>query len=296
MVGTGFKHIHTSHNVSYVGSEYNLTKKSESDRLLYDYSPDCIIHLAAKVGGVKGNTDNMYDFYTDNIKINTNIIDSCKEFRIKKVVSLLSTCVYPDKVSYPLTENNIHAGEPHNSNYGYAYAKRMLDIQSRAARQQYGLNYITAIPNNLYGINDNFDLKNGHVIPAIIRKIHEAKISREPPVFWGTGRPLREFTYADDIARALFILVENYDQKEPVNIGMTGEISIGSIVRKVCNILEYEGEVIWDKEKPEGQHRKPSSNKKFLNICKDFKYTSIDEGLKLTCEWFNNNYPNIRGI
>ncbi len=296
LVGSSFKNIGTDNKLFYIGSEYDLTKKRESDRMLYEYSPDAVIHLAAKVGGVKGNIDMMYDFYTDNIKINTNVIDSCKELGVKKVISLLSTCIYPNNVKYPLTENQIHNGEPHDSNFGYAYSKRMLEVHCRAARKQHNLNYITAIPNNIYGPNDNFNLETGHVIPAIIRKVYEAKMSNKIPVFWGTGEPLREFTYSKDVAKAILLLLENYDGVDPVNIGKTGDISIKEVVTMISKFLGYKGDIYWDKSKPEGQYKKPSSNEKFLNMFGDFEYTSFELGIKETCIWFEENYPQIRGV
>ena len=297
MVGSAFKNIETKHELILVGSkDYNLRLGSDCRCMIADVQPDAIIHLAAKVGGVKGNTDYVADFFRENVLMNTNLLDAAKNQNIKKVVSLLSTCVYPDTVTYPLTEDQIHNGEPHPSNFGYAYAKRMLEVHSRAIRQQYGLNYVTAVPNNLYGKNDNFDLENGHVIPAIIRKLYEAKKAEKPPVFWGSGRALREFTYSDDIAKSLLSLAENYDGAAPVNIGKTGEISIWTLVRKICKLIEYEGEVIWDDQKPEGQYRKPSCNQKFLKICPNFKYTSLDDGLKATCDWFVKTYPGVRGV
>ena len=297
MVGQGFTRLETNHELVLFGSQqYDLRREQDVCDMMYRIQPDAIIHLAAKVGGVKGNSDYVADFFYDNIIINTNVLETAKNYKIPKVVSLLSTCVYPDDVTYPLTEGQVHDGEPHHSNFGYAYAKRMLDVHSRAIRQQHDLNYITAIPNNLYGIHDNFDLENGHVLPAIIRKVHEAKLTGKPPVFWGSGRSLREFTYADDIAKALLILIENYDGTAPVNIGKTGETSIWSVVRNICKILEYDGKVIWDINKPEGQHRKPSSNDNFLKICPDFEYTSLELGLKKTCSWFMETYPDVRGV
>jgi len=296
MVGSAFKSVDTDHELILVGSkDYNLKNETHVRKMIKTTRPDSIIHLAAKVGGIKGNMSYMSDFFYDNIKINTNVLNESRKFGIKKVLSLLSTCVYPGNPSYPLTEDQIHNGEPHESNFGYAYAKRMLEVQSRAIRKQYGLKYITAIPNNIYGENDNFDLENGHVLPAIIRKVYEAKLTGSSPVFWGSGRPLREFTYSYDIATALINLAENYEDVSPVNIGKTGEISILSVVEKICNILEFEGKVTWDIEKPEGQYRKPSDNNLFLNIYPNFKYTDINEGLQKTCNWFLNHYPNIRG-
>ena len=163
------------------------------------------------MGGLKANLNNLGSFYYENIIINSNVLEASRKFNVKKVVSLLSTCVYPDKITYPLTEEQIHNGKPHDSNYGYAYAKRMLDVQSQAYRDQYGCNFITAIPNNLFGENDNFDLENSHLIPAIIRKVHEAKMNNSDIILWGDGSPLREFTYSKDLAKIILFLLNNYD-------------------------------------------------------------------------------------
>ena len=212
MVGSAFKHIKTTHNLILIGSKgCNLLNRKEVEETIDYYRPDAIIHLAALGGGVKGNTDFVADFFQDNIMINTNLLNAAKELEITKVVSLLSTCIYPDNPVYPLTEDQIHNGQPHASNFGYAYAKRMLDVQSRALRQQYGLKYMTAIPNNLYGLNDNFDLENGHVIPSIIRKIWEGKLNNTSVTLWGDGQQLREFTYAEDISKILLRLIYNYN-------------------------------------------------------------------------------------
>ena len=298
MVGSAFKKIETNHDLVLLSSkDCDLRDRGETKRMLMHFRPDAIIHLAAKVGGVKGNSDYVADFFHDNIVINTNLLDLAKNQRVQKVVSLLSTCIYPDKVKYPLTEDQIHGGEPHPSNFGYAYAKRMLEVHSRAIRQQYGLKYITAVPNNIYGPHDNFDLENGHVVPAIFRKLWESKIDGSIPSFWGTGKPLREFTYSKDVARALLLLLEKYEHASPVNIGTLGEISIFNLVSKVADALgiDYPDEV-WDTEKPEGQYRKPSSNKNFTDMFPDFKYTDIETGLKETAEWFIDSYPNVRGV
>tara|TARA_R110002153_G_C13125747_1_gene479330 strand:- start:168 stop:761 length:594 start_codon:yes stop_codon:yes gene_type:complete len=197
-----------------------------------------------------------------------------------------------------LTEDQLHLGPPHGSNFGYAYAKRMVDVMSRAYRQQYGCNFITAIPNNLYGENDNFDLENSHVIPALIRKVWEAKTNNKNYIeCWGDGTPLREFTYSGDIAKILLFLLENYNQPEPINIGNTDEYSIKEVVEIICKQLDYSGEVVWQTDKPSGQHRKPSSNQKLLDLgWKKEDYISLEEGLKKTCEWFIMTYPNARGI
>jgi GDP-L-fucose synthase len=297
MVGTSFKEL--SHDIiSVSSSDCDLRSLSQTKALFNTTSPDYVVHLAAKVGGVKANTDYMGDFYRDNLLINTNVLECSRMSGVKKVVSLLSTCVYPDKVLYPLTEEQIHDGPPHSSNFAYAYAKRMLDVQSRAYRKQYGCNFITAIPNNLYGPNDNFHLEDSHVIPAIIRKVWEAKLSQRPVVLWGDGTPLREFTYSKDIAEILLFLLKNYNDDHPVNIGKTGHIEIKKVAKIVCEFLDYNfNDIRWDSTKPSGQHKKPSSNKKLIHIgWDDKKYTSLRDGLKKTCDWFIINYPNVRGI
>ena len=259
-----------------------------------------VFHLAAKVGGIKANTDFMGDFYYENEKINQNVLQAAKDAGVRKVISLLSTCVYPDGpyITYPLTEKQLHHGPPHSSNYGYAYAKRMVDVMSRAYRDQYGCNFITAIPNNLYGENDNFDLENSHVIPALMRKIWEAKINNKSFVeCWGDGSPLREFTYSEDIAKILIFLMDNYDGKDPINIGNTEEYSIKAVALMLCKHLEYDGDIVWNTNKPAGQFRKLSSNQKLLNLgWKKEWYIPLEEGLKRTCDWFIMNYPNVRGV
>jgi len=291
MVGNAFKKMLP--NAEYINKE-------QLHNFSYIIKDKFVIHLAAKVGGVKANTDFVSDFYVENSLINQRVLDYAYVGKAKKVVSLLSTCVYPDApyVTYPLTENQLHMGPPHQSNFGYAYAKRMVDVMSRAYRQQYGCNFITAIPNNLYGENDNFDLENSHVLPALIRKIWEAKINNQPSVeVWGDGSPLREFTYSEDIAKILVFLLENYDEPEPINIGNTEEYSIKEVVWLLCELLNYDGKINWNTNKPNGQYRKPSSNKKLLDLgWKKENYTPLKEGLKKTCDWFIINYPNVRGI
>ena len=295
MVGSALKRVHPA--ATYVGSQdCDLTDRDKTLKLFEIHRPDHVIHLAAKVGGVKGNNDYVADFFTKNIQMNTNVLAACHAFGVKKVISLLSTCVYPDEVRYPLTENQIHNGPPHSSNFGYAYAKRMLDVQSRAYRNQYGCNFITAIPNNLYGENDNFHLTDGHVIPAMIRKVYEAKINDVASVtFWGDGSPLREFTYSEDLAKILLFLLESYNNPEPINVGNTGEMSIRDIAKLIIDHIGYSGAVVWDTGMPVGQYRKPSSNKKLLDLGWD-KYTNFKTTLARTCDWFIQNYPNVRGV
>ena len=261
------------------------------------YNPSQIIHLAAKVGGIMANQNQLGDFYRENILINTNVLEASRQCKVSKVVSLLSTCIYPNDCTYPLTENQLHLGEPHPSNYAYAFAKRMLDVQSRAYRDQFGCNFITAVPNNLFGEHDNFHYQDSHVIPAMIRKIHEANATGNDVVMWGTGSPLREFTYSQDLAKILVFLLRTYDEPEPINIGNTEEISIRYLAEKLAEILNFEGRIIWDDLKPDGQYRKPSDNSKLLSLgLKPESYMNFDEALAKTCDWFLKTYPNVRGV
>lgn len=259
---------------------------------------DTVIHCAARVGGVKANSDYNADFFDDNIKMNMNVLDACK-VRDLKLVSVLSTCIYPDAqyVRYPLTEDQLHMGPPHESNFGYAYAKRMLEVQARAYRKQFGCRFVCVIPNNLYGLNDNYDVESSHVIPALIRKFYEAKItSAKEVILWGTGNALREFTFARDAARIVTWIAKNYDGEDPVNIGCTNEISIKSLAEKIAEIIEYDGRIVWDTTKPEGQFRKPTSNKLLKDLGWKGEYTPIENGLRETIQYFKTCYPLLRGI
>ena len=280
----------------YVGSsDYNLIDKNGAQDLFRETQPTHVIHLAARVGGVKGNTDYIAEFYYDNIMINTNVLEAARIHKTQKLVSLLSTCVYPSEPVYPLTEDQFHNGPPHKSNYGYAYAKRMLDVQSRAYRQQYGCNFITAVPNNLFGENDNYHLEDSHVLPAIVRKMYEAKLFGHNVYLWGDGSATREFTYSKDVAGALLLLLNDYNREEPINIGNTLEISIKELAEKIAIEIGFEGKINWDTSMPNGQPRKPSDNSRFLE---DFnmEYTNFDTALTNSCKWFIMNYPNVRGV
>jgi len=295
MVGTALRNI--APDATYVSSdEFDLRSISDTERMFDLCRPKYVIHLAARVGGVSANTEFVGDFFLDNIRMNTNVLELSRKFCVQKTLSLLSTCVYPDDASYPLSVDQIHNGRPHSSNFGYAYAKRMLDVQSRAYRQQYGCSFITAIPNNLYGENDNFDLQNGHVIPAIIRKIYEANLSGSDVTLWGDGSSLREFTYSNDLAKILFFLIENYNDQHPINIGCPNEVSIKYIAEKIAKTLKFKGNIVWDESKPSGQYRKPSSNDALLKLgWSSEEYSDLEFGIEKTCDWFALNYPNVRG-
>lgn len=309
LLGNAFKRVlPPSKEIKYpTRKELNVEEKTSIIKYIdkFNFSRDAstvdtIIHLAGMVGGVKANTEKVFDFYSVNSTINNNIIDSAVYTDIPYLVCCLSTCIYPDEryVKYPLTEDQLHNGPPHNSNFGYAYAKRMVDVQLRAANEQHGYSYISVIPNNMYGEHDNFDLENGHVIPALIRKIWEAKLNNKPYFeVWGDGEIYREFTYAEDIAKAILFCLEKGYNDGPINIGSTKEYKLKDVIVLICKELEYNGAIKYDVSKPKGQIRKPTSNAKFLQLgWRNEMYTPIEVGIKKTCDWFKKNYPNIRGI
>lgn len=277
----------------------NLIDRKSTFDFMHSEKFDTVIHVAGRVGGVSANTKYIADFYSENIIMNTNLIDSCVSAGIQQVVCCLSTCIYPDErfVTYPLTEDQLHKGEPHYSNFGYSYAKRMVDVQLRAVKNQYGLNYFSVIPNNLYGENDNFDLTDGHVLPALIRKIWEAKINNDKFFeVWGDGEVFREFTYSHDICRSIMFCLDNYHENSPINIGNTNEVKLKDAIDMICKKLEYDGEIVYNTSKPKGQIRKPTSNKKFIQLgWKEEDYTPLEVGISKTCEWFTKNYPKVRG-
>jgi GDP-L-fucose synthase len=272
---------------------YDLRRTEDANRLMLK-GFDSIIHCAAKVGGVGGNMNFKGDFFYDNIMINTNIIEGARMSGVKNLVAFLSTCVFPDNVEYPLTESKIHLGPPHTSNDAYAYAKRMTDIQIRAYREQYGLNYKSVIPSNIYGPNDNYDIINGHVLPSLIHKCYLARENKTPLSIWGSGKPLREFIFSKDVAKLTEWVLENYNENEPIILSTSEEISIMDVVGIIVELMNFKGNVIFDSSKPDGQFRKPSDNSKIKNYLPDFKFTPIYEGLKETIEYFENHYNVVR--
>ena len=277
-----------------VGRNYDLTNPEICDSMFNEHKPTHVIHCAAKVGGLGGNMNYKGEYFHDNIMINTNVIESARKAGVTNLVSFLSTCVFPDNIEYPLTEKKIHLGEPHFSNYPYAYAKRMADIQIRAYREQYGVKYTSVIPCNIYGPNDNFSLEHGHVIPMLMHKLYLAQQRNEDFVVWGSGKPLREFIFSKDVAKLAEWALNNYDESEPIIFSTSNEISIMDLVDLLVTEFEFKGKVIFDDSKPDGQFRKPSDNSKLRSYLPDFEFTSIEEGIKETVQWFKETYDKAR--
>jgi GDP-L-fucose synthase len=291
LVGSEFN---KSNYIPLSSSEADLRIREDVNHIFKTIKFDGVIHCAGKVGGLGGNMVNKGQFFYDNIMINTNVIESARVNGIKNLVSFLSTCIFPDNVEYPLTESKIHLGPPHFSNDAYAYAKRMADIQIRAYREQYGLNYKSVIPTNIYGFNDNYNIENGHVIPSLIHKCYLARENKTDFEIWGTGKPLREFIFSSDVAKLTEWVLENYNESEPIILSTSEEISIKNVVDIIVELMNFKGNVKWNTDKPDGQFRKPSDNSKIKSYLPDFKFTPLYEGLKYTIDYFEKNYNIVR--
>ena len=273
--------------------QLDLMNVSDIVRYIDTNQIDSIIHCAARVGGIKANTEHLGEFFYENIIMNTNVLEAARRTGVKKVVSFLSTCVFPDDATYPLTPDQIHKGEPHPSNYAYAYAKRMLEVQSRAYRDQYGCNFVTVIPCNIYGPNDNFNLESGHVIPSLIHKCYLAKQNNTNFEVWGTGKAYREFVYSKDIGYLVNWALHNYDDPEPLILSPDEEISISVIAQDIAWRIGFEGNIVYNQEL-DGQIRKPSDNSKLKSLLSEFKFVPIEVGLRKVVEWFIKNYESAR--
>ena len=260
------------------------------------FNPDYVIHLAACVGGLFKNIAYKVDMFEKNIIINTNVLKVCHEIKVKKVISCLSTCIFPDKTTYPIDETMLHNGPPHTSNDAYAYAKRMLEVQSRAYQEQYNDNFICVIPTNIYGPYDNFNLQDSHVIPALIHKCYLAKKNNEPFVIAGSGNPLRQFIYSEDLAKLILWTLENYNQLEPIILSVpeSDEKSIHYVTSCIAKEFDYCDNMSFDKEKPDGQFKKTANNSKLSQFLPNFQFTPIEKGIHKTVEWFIKNYDSCR--
>lgn len=292
--GTGMVGTAIQADLKIGRNDCDLTDWHAVNAFFEEHQPEEVIHCAAKVGGIWGNMQYKGDFFRDNILMNTHVIEAARLHGVKRLVAFLSTCVFPDDVTYPLSEGQIHLGPPHTSNDAYAYAKRMTDVQIRAYRQQYNLQYVSVIPTNIYGPNDLFDLENGHVVPSLIHRCYQAREQGKDLEVWGSGTPLREFIYAEDVARLSEWALEHYQEDEPIIFSTSTETSIKELVEMVVELLHFKGKLIWRTDKPDGQFRKPSDNNKLKKYLPNFQYTPLYEGLKKTIAWFEEHYPLIR--
>ena len=276
--------------------EVDLLDYTSLDRYIREHSVDEIVHAAGIVGGVKANNDFVYDFFINNLYMNANVIRACKEHNIKRATFFLSTCVFPQSAPLPLVESSIHDGEPHPTNFGYAYAKRMLEVGSRSLMRQYGIRTSCIVPCNMYGKNDNYHLENGHVIPSLIHRCYLAKQSGTDFLVWGSGKAEREFVYADDMAAVVKrIHTEQINDLPPLMIVSPGCVhTIAEIVDVIVKHMGFAGRVVFDSTKSEGIMRKNTDNSLFQSIFPDFRFTDLDTGLANTIDYFVKNYERVR--
>lgn len=274
--------------------ELDLTEQADVRAFFEKERPDVVVLAAAKVGGINANNTTPADFAYENLQIQCNVIKCCHEYRVKKLLFLGSTCIYPKMAPQPITEAALLTGELEPTNEAYAIAKIAGLEMCRFFKKQYGDDFISCMPTNLYGPYDNYELQGSHVMPAMIRKFHEAKVQNAPTVeLWGSGTPLREFLYVDDMADACVYLLENYSGEQHVNIGTGKELSIAELAELVKRTVGYEGDIVWNKDMPDGTPRKLTDVSKLHSLGWKHK-VELEEGVGLAYEWFKENTDTAR--
>ena len=274
----------------------DLTKRDETEKIFERVKPTHCIHLAAKVGGLFLNMKYKLDMYRENAAINDNVMECCRIYDVKKLVSCLSTCIFPDKTAYPINEDMLHNGIPHSSNEGYAMAKRLIDTLNRCYKDQYGCNFTSVIPTNIYGPHDNYNLENSHVLPGLTHKCYNAQQEGKDLTVMGSGTPLRQFIYSRDLARLMVWTLWKYEETEPIilSVGEEDEISIKQAVEAIVKAMEFKGELKFDTTKADGQFKKTADNAKLRKYLPDFKFTPFEQGIAESVQWFKQNYDTLR--
>lgn len=274
--------------------ELDLTDQSMVRAFFQEEKPDIVVLAAAKVGGINANNTAPADFAYENMQIQCNVIECCHRFHVKKLLFLGSTCIYPKMAPQPIPEDALLTGPLEETNEAYAIAKIAGLEMCKFYKRQYGDNFISCMPTNLYGPYDNYDLQGSHVMPAMIRKFHEAKVMDSPTVeLWGTGTPLREFLYVDDMADACVFLLENYEGEQHVNIGTGKEVAIKELAQIVQRVVGYQGEIVWNQDMPDGTPRKLTNVDKLHGLGWTHK-VELEEGVELAYRWFKEHVENAR--
>ena len=274
--------------------ELDLTNQSAVQQFFEEEKPDVVVLAAAKVGGINANNTYPAEFAYENLQIQCNVIKCCHDYKVKKLLFLGSTCIYPKMAEQPIVEDALLTGALEPTNEAYAIAKIAGLEMCKFFKRQYGDNFISCMPTNLYGPNDNYDLNGSHVMPAMIRKFHDAKVNSTDTVeLWGTGTPLREFLYVDDMADACVFLLEEYDGEQHVNIGTGKEISIKELAETVKKVVGYEGDIVWNTDMPDGTPRKLTNVDKLHGLGFAHK-VELEEGIELSYKWFCENVENAR--
>jgi GDP-L-fucose synthase len=268
---------------------FNLVEMDAVHRLYREARPNVVIHLAAQVGGIGANQANPGKFFYDNLMMGVQMVEVGRQVGIEKFVAIGTICAYPKFAPIPFKEEDIWNGHPEETNAPYGLAKKMLLVQSQAYREQYGFNSIVLFPVNLYGPRDNFDLQTSHVIPALIRKCVEAKkAGKGHIVVWGSGKPTREFLYVEDAAEGILLAAERYNQSDPVNLGAGFEITIKDLAEMIAKLTGFQGTIVWDSSKPDGQPRRCLDTSKGERLFGFTARTPFEEGLRRTIEWYRS--------
>ena len=269
--------------------DVNLLDRAKTFSYIKDLKPNVIIDAAAKVGGVGSNNAYPVEFLSQNLQIQSNLMDAAHEVKVEKFVFLGSSCIYPRNCAQPIKEDYLLTGELEQTNSAYAIAKIAGIELIKSYRKEYGYSWISVMPTNLYGPNDSFDLENSHVLPALIRKFVEAQRNNSPEVvLWGSGTPLREFLHVDDLAKAILVCLEKYDDSQQINIGSGDEISIRDLGQKIANLTGFTGKVVWDSNRPDGTPRKVLDSTKINKLGWKAAIT-LDQGMAATVEWYQEN-------
>jgi Nucleoside-diphosphate-sugar epimerases len=273
-------------------SEYDLRERAAIDRLLSDFQPQTIVHLAAVVGGIGANRVNPGRYFYENAIMGLQLLEAARLAGVKKVVSVGTICSYPQSTPVPFREDDLWNGYPEETNAPYGLAKKMLLVQAQAYRQQYGLNAVTLLPVNLYGPGDNFDPASSHVIPALIRKVLEARQSAVPEVTaWGTGQASREFLFVRDAADGIVRATQSYDSPEPMNLGSGQEVTIRDLAETIAELCQYGGRIVWDRAQPDGQPRRCLDTSRARQELGFQATTGLVDGLRETIRWYEQSLP-----
>lgn len=299
LVGQAIQTLSPKYNNYYFvfvrSRDFDLRSMEETRKMFRKYQPKIVIHLAACVGGLFKNMNHKVDMLEDNTLINFNVVKCAHEFNVERLLACLSTCIFPDKTTYPINEDMLHDGPPHTSNDAYAYAKRMLETHCAAYRENYGRDFKCVIPTNIYGPHDNYHLEDAHVIPALIHKCYLAKQNNDTFVVRGSGSPLRQFIYSEDLAELMlyFIHADFRGGNLILSVPEDQEVSIADVARQIARCFQYEDKLVFDETYADGQFKKTADNSRLREML-DFQFMSFEQGIQKSVDWFVENYDHAR--
>lgn len=276
--------------------EADLTDICQVENLFHKYKPRAVIHLAAKVAGVKENAKKNADMFTTNVLINTNVLHAAQIYKTEKLVTVLSNCVFREHPEAPPTEKEIHIQMPFQGHLGYGYAKRMLDLQIHLLHQQYQCDFTSITPVTIFGPNDDWNFNKSHVVGSLIHKCFLAKKNRAPFEVWGSGNAIRQFVYSFDVARILMEVLKKHNGPETIIVAPNNGISIRLLAETIAKLFNFDGKIVFDSTKPEGEMIRVLNNSKFKNLFHNFKFTSMKDALNSTIDWFKKNYKSLNLI